>query len=145
MDKAMTVKWLAEVAMPDIKGNAKNKNKGLIPRFHTYLADQYYGGTKESLSRACNDLVADGVLVKAFIKFKPDNLDVFSEPDENGLRTCTEGPHKGMKAGKDGRLSTPIFWFKDDPDIPEYMLKDRAANFRSGEDWFKKQKEEVPM
>lgn len=145
MDKNMTVKWLKEVAMPAVKANPKNKNKGLIPRFHTDLSDQYYGGTKESLSKACQDLVNENILVKAFIKFIPDPNDVFGEANEKGVKECVEGSHKGMKAGKDGRLSTPIFWFKGDPDIPDYMLKDKASSFRTGEEWFKKQTTEVPM
>lgn len=138
LNKDATIKWLGEVAFPDVKSNQKNKNKGLIPRFHIHLSDAYYGGTKVSLARACGQLAEDGVLVKAFIKYPQDVSDVISEPDADGKRKVVDGRNKGLTVGKDGRLSTPIYWFKGDKDIPEWATKTRGDSFRSGEEWFQK-------
>lgn len=145
MTKNLTVKWLEEVAMPQVKDMKNNTHKGLIPRFHTVLSDQYYGGTKVALNKACNDLASDGLLVKSFVKFDIDATDVLGAELENGTKEVLSGEHKGMKVGKDGRLSTPIYWLLTDTDIPEWATVDRRDSFRTGEEWFKKQNEDVPM
>jgi hypothetical protein len=141
--KDITIKFLKEVAFPEAKAIPKNKSGGLIPRFHTSISDKYYGGTKVSLKTACDELTAEGILVKSFIKFAPSSKDQLSEPDDRGIREVLEGDHKGMKVGKDGKLSTPVYYFKDDPSIPDFAKFDKTANFRSGEAWFKSQEVNV--
>jgi hypothetical protein len=126
------IEWLKTVAFPEIKADPKNKNKGLIPRFHQQLSDRFYGGTKESLSKICNDLATDGTLFKAFVKFKTSDSDKIDDGK------VVEGPHKGMKLSKDGRLSTPIYWLTDDPEIPTYFKNqnNRAEAYRMGQKEF---------
>lgn len=133
----LTIKFLKEVAMPEIKANARNINKGLIPRFHKDISDKFFGGTKQSLAKVCSELATKDILHKAFVKFKPSADDKLSEPDENGRSVVTEGPHNGMKVGKDGKLSTPIYWFKDDADIPTWAKNAGVNQYRVGEEWFK--------
>ena len=137
MNKELTIKFLNEVAFPEVKTNPKNTNKGLIPRFHQDICDKYYGATKVSLAKACQVLTEDGELVKAFIKFNPSKNDELSEPDDMGISTVIKGSHINMKVGRDGKLSTPIYWMKGDTDIPQWAQAQgsRVENFRKGQEW----------
>jgi len=139
MNRELTVKFLDEVAFPEVKTNPKNTNKGLIPRFHQDICDKYYGATRVSLAKACQELAEEGELIKAFIKFNPSKNDELSEPDDMGISTVTKGTHINMKVGRDGKLSTPIYWMKDDPETPQWAKAQgsRKENFRAGENWAK--------
>ncbi len=143
----LTIKFLEEVAFPTIKDDPKNKHKGLIPRFHQDICDKYYGATKESLAKACQHLAEDGILAKAFIKFSPSKSDELSEPNEMGIKTVTKGPHVNMNVSRDGRLATPIYWFANDTDIPPWATQQesRKNNFRLGQEWMEKNKENKEM
>ena len=139
MNKELTLKFLEEVAIPEIKANPKNINKGLIPRLHQDICDKYYGATKVSLAKACQELAEEGILIKAFIKFNPSKNDEISAPDDMGISTVTKGAHVNMKVGRDGKLSTPIYWMKGDPETPAWATAQgtKKENFRKGEDWAK--------
>lgn len=128
MDK---LEWLKN-ELTEIKKDDKNKNKGLIPRFHTVISDRFYGGTKESLSKFCQDLAENNVLFKGFIRYNPGKSDVI----EDGV--ITSGRNKGLKVGKDGKIGTPIYWLKDDPEIPRFFLENaqRAESYRQGQKEF---------
>lgn len=131
--KEIAKKFITEIAIPEVKASPKNINKGLIPRFHTSLSDKFFGGTKTSLAKMCSELAEEGFLHKAFVKFAPNDKDII----EDGI--VKEGRNKGMKLGKDGRLSTPIYWLKGDTDIPTWAQSDRTSDYRAGEEWFKNQ------
>jgi hypothetical protein len=145
-DKTLVVKFLKEVAIPEVK--TLSSHGGLVPRFHTGIADKFFGGTKESLAKVCNELATEGVLHKSFIKFALDETDKKGLPDQNGKVKIESGKNVGMTIAKDGTISTPVYWFKDDKDIPAWAYEDKVANFRAGEDWFKMQQNpeaDVPM
>jgi hypothetical protein len=123
--------WILK-ELQEIKNDPKNKNKGLIPRFHQTVADRFYGGTKLSLSKVCQEMVDLGDLFKSFIKFSPSSNDVIED------NIVVSGNHKGMKVGKDGKLSTPIFWKAGDSDIPEWTKRneERMVAYRQGKTEF---------
>jgi hypothetical protein len=133
----LTRKFITEVAFPEVKTNPKNTNKGLIPRFHQDIGDKYYGATRVSLAKACQVLAEEGFLTKAFIKFNPSKNDKLSEADDMGIQTVESGPHINMKVGRDGKLSTPIYWITGDADIPRWAADQgsRKENFRKGQEW----------
>jgi hypothetical protein len=109
------LEWITTIGIPEAKNDPKNRNKGLIPRFHQLISDRFYGFAGKGLAATCGELEKEGKLKKGFIKFSKSEKDNV----EGGI--VVEGPHKNMKIGKDGRLSTPIYWIPEDPEIPEYF------------------------